>query len=106
MSQEEIIEQLQKDIAQLRQQKAQEPTENIPYWDRLVAIIAIISVISLFFVTPGPFTLSNTFVGILFFSMLIATDKKDRSVWESISFCGAIGLCFVLTFGIILVSPA
>src|SRR5690348_4578157 len=99
MSQEEITEQPQKEVAQLRQPIAQESTENIPYWDRLVVMIAIISVIALYFVTPGPFTLTNTFVGILFFSMLIATDKQDRTVWETIAFCGAIGLCFVLTFG-------
>lgn len=80
-------------------------SDNIPYWDRIVAIVAVIAVIVAFFVVPGLFTPINSFVGIVFFSMLLATDKKDRSAWESISFSGAAGLCFLLTFGIILVNP-
>src|SRR2546423_1666248 len=85
-----------------------EPSEKhevITYWDRILAIVAIIAIIVTILISPGLFTLGSTLVGLPLFVTLLATDKDDESKWDCYSFGAAYALCCVLIFGFFVINP-
>lgn len=79
--------------------------QRITYWDRILAIVAIIAIIVTILISPGLFTLGSTLVGLPLFATLLATDKEDESKWDCYSFGTAYAFCCILIFGFLLINP-